>query len=116
MKLTCQQCKGDGAYWANIRNGSQITQHYVSCDVAGCNKGIVDTEEQYRILWGENNKKPFEFEVTNGILTINCLQFATNEIEANRIVLAQHGKGWKIKLNEKYSPFSEPIECHQSFA
>lgn len=39
--------------------------------------------------------KPFTFEITNGVLTIPCLRFASDRKEAIRIAIAQHGGGWK---------------------
>lgn len=63
MKSICQQCKGTGFYFVKLkqsrstplkfaRNDSCLVEHYVSCDVPGCHNGIVNHEEQKRILWG----------------------------------------------------------------
>ena len=78
--------------------------------------------------------KPFYFTVVspNKRLEIPCLRFAGSQAEAERIGLAQHGNGWSIKTpenfkilvnfnapdisNSKYSPFSDSMEHHQSFA
>lgn len=51
-KQVCSRCNGVGAYWTGIRNGSQINNHYVSCDMPGCHNGMVDRKENYLALRG----------------------------------------------------------------
>lgn len=54
MDNICQCCKGKGNHFAKIMNCGtrEFEEHIVPCIVPGCENGIVDRKENYRILWG----------------------------------------------------------------
>lgn len=64
--MTCPRCAGKSGYWARIPNecldsrcGHSCSEaHYVTCDQPGCNAGVVDRAEYYRIVNGPPANPP----------------------------------------------------------
>ena len=57
-KNICQRCKGEGHYSTKIKNLGTLDYRdaIVPCDFPGCHHGIVDSEENYRIINGVHGK------------------------------------------------------------
>lgn len=52
----CQKCEGKGYFSDYLMNPGTKTRDFytaITCDVPGCNNGIMDLAENYRILWGK---------------------------------------------------------------
>ena len=58
-KQDCQQCKGEGHYFKNLKdrsgknNNGMGNDHIVPCDATGCNNGKVDRDKYYK-TWDLN--------------------------------------------------------------